>query len=173
MKAPPPSFGAPRPQSSVPPPGMTFSKRGVNMKKRSTGDSVASPTRTLSGPSPVDRKLVATIESLAREQAFDGSFQSTSALLVLLTGVAAPASPGVLNDLAIDETTKSTVWSTILTVAFLRVNFAADEGAWSILSDKALAWTQSTLLAQGVSQDQVDVLLKEVAEAARNTVVKK
>jgi hypothetical protein len=159
-------------------PPLAFTRRGLSKRKQSSGDSVASPSSRTGSLStintPVDRTLTSSVESLAREQAFDGSFKPTEALFKLLTGEAVPSIlPAPLKALEIDEAIKSTIWSTLLTVAYLRLNFAEEAEVWSILSDKAYASVKNSLMGQHVAQDRINSLVKEVEEAAKNTVVKK
>jgi hypothetical protein len=164
------AFGASPARPPVPPP-LSFSRRGIK-KKQSSGDSYASAS-TRSPTTAVDRTLTSSVESLAREQAFDGSFKPTQALFKLLTGESVPPalSPS-LRDLKIDENIKTTIWCTLLVVAYLQVNFVEEQGAWSILSEKAITWVKTTLAGHGVPDDKVDHMLDK-SEDAKAAVLKK
>jgi hypothetical protein len=157
------------PARAPPPLAMGFTRRGV-AKKKSSGDSYTSKQK--STPT-VERTLNSSIESLAREQAFDGSFSPSPGLFHLLTGNQSPsAMPSALKDLSTEESMKRKIWSTLLVIAYLQVNFATEEDAWIIFSEKALVWTRNALAQYIPTENRVDDVLKNAQDTAKGVVVK-
>jgi hypothetical protein len=159
----------------VPPPGATR----WHMAERNPGsDSNTSKKKKSKATVELDRTITSSIESLAREQAFDGSFLPSSHLFHLLTGDPNPSTmPSVLKDLSVAETVsmnlKRTIWSTLLVIAYLQANFAAEEDTWSIFSEKALLWTGNALAQLSLDGNRVDEVLQDVQEVAKGIVVKR
>jgi hypothetical protein len=121
--------------------------------------------------SGTDHSLHSSVESLAREQAIDGSFAPSPALFILLTGEANPSIPVSLKEVEIDTSAKRKLWCTVLVVGYLRANFGEEEGAWSIFSEKALSWIVKALREEGIPEEKVEGVINKMEESAKAAVV--
>jgi hypothetical protein len=153
---------------------------GMTGRKSSGGSYTSNQQSTSTGESP----LTLSIESLAREQAFEGSFLPSPGLFHLLIGDQSQSlfestmttALKSLDDLPASAAKsmhlKRKIWTTLLVIAYLQVNFTAEEDAWSIFSEKAILWTGNALAQFSLDGNQVYEVLKDAQEAAKGIVVK-
>jgi hypothetical protein len=136
---------------------------------RTIASSIAVPKlASLSRPAEA-----ASVESIVRTQAFDGSFTPTPALIKMLTknDVLSPQ-PAALEALSIDMALKVKLWCTMIIVAFLKTNFAEEEDAWWIIVDKSNTWIEDALRDVGMEDNQIKTVVEDARAAAPNAISK-
>lgn len=98
-----------------------------------------------------------SVEWIARNQKFDGSFPTTSDFLSLLLRLATlPALPSGLIACSGPKEVKDSVWVTFLTLAVLERKFAGEKDAWQLLAEKSTQFVE-TALAGGLVTGNVQV----------------
>ena len=98
-----------------------------------------------------------SVEWIARNQKFDGSFPTTSDFLSLLLRLATlPALPSGLIACSGPKEVKDSVWVTLLTLAVLERKFAGEKDAWQLLAEKSTQFVE-TALAGGLVTGNVQV----------------
>jgi hypothetical protein len=190
-RGPPTSIKVKEPKSDLP--ILPYKARGRTSRPSSTSPKSARPRRRLpdsdseevlwtppdleimsQNPMPEQPKvLVSNVESLAREQAFDGSFTPKPDLYDLLTGKSFVSDqPLSVQHLLVEDTIKATLWCTILVLAYLEVNLSEEEDAWSLFADKAVSWIKDILSDANAGND-AEVWLMDARKEANKAVVGK
>jgi hypothetical protein len=128
-------------------------------------------TTPISVPAPSNNNLECNVASIAFAQAFDGSFNPSSELVHLLTGQdALPDLPPTIQLLKIDESTKKTLWCSMLALVFLDTHFADEKDTWVMFVDKTRDWMEETLDQAGLDWPRIDATLQEVRDAGANII---
>ncbi|EJD54373.1 hypothetical protein AURDEDRAFT_179544 [Auricularia subglabra TFB-10046 SS5] len=134
----------------------------VEVPARSNAELVGS---TLPGPS--------TIEALARQQRFDGSFAAAPDFYNLLGAPSASSliPAGILTLARLSNDMKANVWATIVTIAFLRKMFRDEADSWALFAEKACDFILQVLSDDvGVGNAQATALVDKWLDAATNVL---
>lgn len=130
--------------------------------------SLGAPTRPLGPPVPppmVQRPSLT--EALAREQAFDGSFTASAKVFDITTKQEhAPKMPASLEALTLDVGRKTSVWATLLCVAFMHGKLVGERDVWGIMCEKAVEWVREALEGTDLQGRNVEVVMEEWKQAA-------
>lgn len=88
-----------------------------------------------------------TLETIAREQQFNGGFFYEPGFLgVVYGGVQAiPTLPALLADLAGDAGVKQDIWATVLVLACLKRVFGGEKDSWEMMAEKATGFVEDAL----------------------------
>ncbi|EJD54093.1 hypothetical protein AURDEDRAFT_180436 [Auricularia subglabra TFB-10046 SS5] len=130
---------------------------------------------SLSGSSPAAGGILQgppTLESLARQQEFDGSFVPRDQYYAFLgvPGAAAAIAASLTSLNGISEQVKVNIWCTMVTIAHLMKKFDSEKDAWLLMGDKACDFVRQTLVADGrLDISRAEALMKEWLEAAMKT----
>jgi len=142
----------PPPLAAAPPPAP------IGLSRRSTREATIRPGSSGNA-----------IESLARQQGFDGSFPDSDALFKTLLGLKAkPAQPKSLATLNGADNTKAQIWSTIVTLGFFHAKLMDEKESWALIGDKAKEYVRDILENEfGVQAVDVDTLTGDWIQAAK------
>jgi hypothetical protein len=147
----------------------SFRKRSAD----SDGDGVSpvvptSDTMPFSQPKP--DPPTASVETFAREQLFDGSFAKSEALVqMLFTNAKLPELPDAIASLPATIEQKDNIWITLLSLAYLDTNFAADRPVWEMMAYKAHNWLTQVLKTHTNNEDDIETRMKMLERAAQET----
>jgi hypothetical protein len=113
-----------------------------------------------------------SVESLARAQAFDGSYSPSPNLCRLFDGNdSLPAMPAALQTLAVNEHAKEALWCTTLVLAVLRVKFADEQDIWETFAEKALNWIKDTLSEDSAIDDERHSEIVEEVQVVAKAII--
>jgi len=152
--------------SKLPAPPPPPARYGSNLGsvRRSTDDRVPPMLFDMTAQS---HALPPTIESFARSQTFEGSFDGSPALYLLLVKQSNPPSrPDILagaSDLA------NKIWCTLLCVAYLEIKLTDERDVWGIMVEKAMLWVEE-ILESLLGADNLVVKTKALKEYAKNCI---
>ncbi|EJD54067.1 VIT-domain-containing protein [Auricularia subglabra TFB-10046 SS5] len=153
-----------RAKAGGPPRGSAAPKMKRNLVSDGLDDE-GGTTSTHTGPP--------TVEVLARQQQFDGSFIAAqdfyNSLGAASASSALPSSVSALSGPS--DAVRANVWATIVALVYLQKKFADDEDSWALLADKARDYVLQILTSDaGVDDAKANALVVEWIDAAKKVL---
>lgn len=112
-----------------------------------------------------------TVELIACDQRFDGSFPVRNSFIALLTGSAsAPPLPTEFTNITGSEQEKQSIWVTLLALAVLAKHLPEDKVTWIMLAEKAENFVRRSLVSLGVDGASVTPVVNGLKKAAAKYV---